>query len=598
MIGTSAKKLRQNLSLILIACMLLTVLIGCTGKTSPSDSLSNSNSDDPLSEASYSESESSISEIFESSRISVSNNSVSASVAASTKSTVSKIIERNTNPLGTFLLQNPTHGSLLSSLQATVNWRESKNAETYKVVLEQLKDNSSNFVKIYEKTGLTDLKYTFPSKLISNTTYRWNAYAVNSAGELSGIGGNERNGNVFMTPIDVNNHPANKGLSFSFDGSISKNVLCNYLSRSMIVQSVATMEPDEADKVMRMIYNTGVKYIGRAGCYWNPTSSDEKNFSKVKQVISKAHKTDPNIIFEACFFECISKAVNEIAIPDWVFKAFNKAVEKRNFSYDKMIFPSGKWVNRWGTDSSVPDITQEETQMFMYYRVCSYIDLGYEGLHLGQVHLIGSDDRNWECYTKVLDMIRTYAKKNARRHFILMNAHTHGIIDNNGKLMCDFHAWPIRGAVPAGSIAHEATESNPQEIELKVGYGDAIYKKSLGGKTYSGWSCDSLPYFVELDNYSSDFPNRNKPQAWWGYDEISWYANQPKSYRAKWLKYAHNWVRDTDSVGYLEMPGIRSARVFNKNSTVGYTYYAASNLFASDGLDDEFAIRNIWVESR
>ena len=35
----------------------------------------------------------------------------------------------------------------------------------------------------------------------------------------------------------------------------------------------------------------------------------------------------------------------------------------------------------------------------------------------------------------------------------------------------------------------------------QVGYADAIFTKSKGGLTPSGWSCEHLPYVVEFDNF-------------------------------------------------------------------------------------------------
>ena len=339
--------------------------------------------------------------------------------------------------------------------------------------------------------------------------------------------------------------------------------------------------------------------MGRAGCNWAINKAAVNDLTNVKKHISQAHAVDPDIIFEACIFECISSAVEQIAIPSWVFTAFGQTPASRNFDKEAMLFPDGTSVNRFGLDASVPDITQTETQMFFYFLGRSYIDAGFEALHMGQVHLIGEHDTGWKCYTKVNNMIRDYAKQHARRHFVMINAHTHGITDANGKLMFDFHEYPMRGKLPDGSVAHRPTEDNPQRLEFKIGYGDAIYLKSLGGTTYSGWSCSSLPYTVEIDNYADDLPNRNTTASHWGYDEISWYANQPASYRHQWLSYAYTWVHNTDSVGYFMMPGIRSARIYNSNDRlISYTYYNYSTLFDDKGADDEYAIRDVWVNSR
>jgi hypothetical protein len=128
----------------------------------------------------------------------------------------------------------------------------------------------------------------------------------------------------------------------------------------------------------------------------------------------------------------------------------------------------------------------------------------------------------------------------------------------------DFNAFPLRIM---------ETPDKPQEAILKIGFSDGIYNKSKGGRTFSGWTCDHLPYLVEFDNYGVSQhpgkPNPNDNSIWvWGYDEITWFAHQTKDYRAKWLQYAWDWVRKTDPNGYLEMPGnlARYAMVFCQQS--------------------------------
>ncbi len=72
-------------------------------------------------------------------------------------------------------------------------------------------------------------------------------------------------------------------------------------------------------------------------------------------------------------------------------------------------------------------------------------------------------------------------------------------------------------------------------------YLHSIFLRSKGGRTFTGWQCERLPYLVELDNYgSSTHPGHPGQGAdWvWGYDEISWFANQSSEYRAQWRRYA------------------------------------------------------------
>ncbi len=407
-------------------------------------------------------------------------------------------------------------------------------------------------------------------------------------------------------------HPANEGLDFFFDGTIDKEVLCNYLSRSMTVSDglngcpdYCSSETEGTDEFvqcnLRMILNTGVKYAGRAGCNWEVCPAAINDLVNVKAYIDQAHAVDPDILFEACIFECIATKLNGIPVPPWAFEAFGLTPENRNFRYDEMLFPDGTYVDHWEPGCSVPDITRQETRIFFYFLGRSYIDAGFEALHMGQVHLIGRNDAGWKYYTQLNDMLRAYAKSHARRHMVLINSHTHGIIDANGMLMFDFHEWPMRGKVPEGSVKHKPTEEHPLELVLEVGYGDAIYQKSMGGKTYSGWSCDHLPYTVEIDNYGIEPDRLNDPVApHWGYDEISWFAHQPASYRHKWLKYAHDWVRGTDPVGHFMMPGVRICpTVLEDGSVTRFAYHNYDKAFFNGvGFDDEATIREIFIQSR
>jgi hypothetical protein len=138
----------------------------------------------------------------------------------------------------------------------------------------------------------------------------------------------------------------------------------------------------------------------------------------------------------------------------------------------------------------------------------------------------------------------------------------------------------------------------PEEAVLKVGFSDGIYGHSKGGLTFSGWTCEHLPYLVELDNYGVSKhpgkPNETGNFNWvWGYDEISWFAHQSQSYRSNWLNYAWDWVRKTDTNGYLQMPGSRTVR-----SPLDHrAWYFANkpNPAVPEGLDDEEAIRAIWA---
>ncbi len=317
---------------------------------------------------------------------------------------------------------------------------------------------------------------------------------------------------------------AAKPRDLKFDGKISREVLENYLSRSISVEGVFNGRGN-LDESIRMLTNVGVKYAGRSLCLWGAENGFLAKIEQAKKEVPKAVAADPEMVLEACVFETVGPRVSQIAIPDWVFKAFNLPVEKRNFVYENIIYQGGGRAMGAG---QVPDVSRIETQMWFYYQAASYIDCGFEGIHFGQVEIMNRNDRGNNQWDKLFTMVRDYAAKHARRHWVLLNGHTpSGGLLCGDKCLLDFHAFPLR--------VRENPE-NPHDGILQVDWTDAIFLKSKGGISPSGWKCEHLPYLVELDNYGTS-RTPGKPGAGplyiMGYDEITWFSHEPKEYRAE-----------------------------------------------------------------
>ena len=377
--------------------------------------------------------------------------------------------------------------------------------------------------------------------------------------------------------------PAERRGGYQFDRTISREVLENYLSRSITVEGVFNGRGDLDDNI-RMLKSIGVKYAGRSLCLWGAENNFLANIERARQQVPKAIAADPEMVLEACVFETVSPRVERIEVPDWVFTALGQPVEKRNFIYTNIIYPVGQ--RRAMGNAQVPDASRLETQLWFYYQAASYIDLGFEAIHFGQVEIMNRNDRDNAQWDHLLTLVRAYASKHARRHMVICNGHTpSGGLVRDGRLLLDFHAFPLR------------IKENPdkaQDAILQAGFSDGIYGHSKGGVTPSGWKCEHLPYLVELDNWGV---SRTPGQAgaggtWvWGYDEITWFAHQSKQYRKDWLKYAWDWVRKTDPNGYLQMPGSRTA------SSPDIHWYFANDPSRAvpNGLGDEEAIRAVWA---
>jgi hypothetical protein len=274
-----------------------------------------------------------------------------------------------------------------------------------------------------------------------------------------------------------------------------------------------------------------------------------------------------------------------------VFQELGEPVENRNFRYDDMIYPDGIGKNQWGQGASVPDVSRPETKRWFFFLAASYIDIGCEAIHFGQAELMNRHDPNSEHWSAVLQAVRAYARKHARRHFVLCDAHVPGGgLVHDGKLLFDFHSFPLR---------IEELPDKPRQAQLRAGYTDAIYGRSKGGLTPGGWRCEHLPFLVEFDNYgSSRQPGQPGMGAFWvwGWDEITWFSQLAQNDRNAWLRYAWTWIREHDPAGYLEMPGYRCL----SHAADGKRWYYVNepSMATPEGFGQEQTVREIWLADR
>jgi hypothetical protein len=373
-----------------------------------------------------------------------------------------------------------------------------------------------------------------------------------------------------------------------FDGRITRPQLEHYLSRAITMEGLLHEHGDLDDEI-RFLKHSGARFAGRAIYLWGGERNLELLLEKAKHRERKLHAALPEIILQAAIFEIITEDVGREPLPAWVSKEFGASGAARNFSYDAMLFPDGKFRNHWRKGASVPDISRTETQMWFYCLAARYIDLGVEALHFGQVELMGARDRKHEAWEGLLARVRAYARLHARRGIVLCDAHVpRGGILLGTRLLFDFHSFPLRIAeVP----------NRPLEGELRMGYADSLYGRSKGGTAPSGWTCEHLPYLVEFDNFGrSRREGKHLGSPWiWGYDEISWFARRTRPERAAWLRYCWQWVREHDPNGYVEMPGSRTLAV----PVEGKNWYWASDPSPAcpTGFGDEATIREIWQKA-
>ena len=385
--------------------------------------------------------------------------------------------------------------------------------------------------------------------------------------------------------------------NYSFNGNMSEEVLRNYLSRSMTVSGLLfgsvyyDGNAPYAEDDERMVINVGAKFVGRSIYMWGKDDNINNTsfLSQAKTKIDRMHLLDPEIIFQACIFEIVTPYVNNVTIPAYVFQAFDLPIEDRNFRYADMynISHNGQWGGV--SKGSAPDVTRIETRLWYYYLATQYINIGIEAIHWGQVQMTAFDDQynGYKSWFELIGKVRDFARIRARRKFVLNDGHTRPGIVVGGKLLLDFHSFPMRPMNISGQ---------PYSVQL-IFSSRTMYGQSSGGTTYSGWQCTHLPYIVEFDNYgiSSNPGIYDSSGGWiWGYDEITWFSLQPEADRNSFLDYAVKWIKVNDPTGNLEMPGRRVV----STTTGGKIYRAntAAGNMATYGYSQESTIKQIWLD--
>lgn len=391
---------------------------------------------------------------------------------------------------------------------------------------------------------------------------------------------------------------------YRFRDNISLPVLENYLSRAVQYAGMLDCHPEGAapwfEDNLRLIANSGAKFIGRSAYVWGMATDDEQHFANVRERAEAVHRQDPDIILQACVFEIVSRSskgadarpgVDSVTIPEWVLAEFEQAQTTRTFDYDAMLFPNGELNQLWGPDSGAPDITQLETQMWFYYRACRYIKAGCEAIHFGQHAMIGLEDHDGKHWYDLLARVRKYAASHARHGYVLCDAHVDVTSPDrwsrDGRLLFDFVSFPLR--------PQETTE--PLKAVLQPGYLDTLYGRVPGGIHPSGWKCDTIPQLYEFDNCKAGLAIEPGLHILvWGADESTWFANLVHEDRNAFLRYAYDWVWNHAPRGYLQMPGRRPAHVtVNKPTQFEYFINTPSHACPA-GSGQEETMKAIWAD--
>ncbi|MBO3271770.1 hypothetical protein J4D97_14010 [Hymenobacter defluvii] len=414
--------------------------------------------------------------------------------------------------------------------------------------------------------------------------------------------------------------------TYRFQGTMSQNVLNNYLDRAITMQGQSEIEgvnklsEAERRRNIAMLHNVGAKFVSRIGGWWENAydqAAHDALFAQVRWNVRRIQAHDQEVICQAAVFEYVSESVNNIAVPARVFRAFGLPVVRRNFRCQEMLYPAPAAQYRVydgpmaeSMRRFTPDVTTQEAQLWFYYMATRYLAAGCEAIHFGQVEVMNRRDVGNAQWWALLQKIRTYAATR-NRGVVLCDGHvpSGGIYyepqlvqtmplaewqsyrptsDSTKQLVLDFHSIWVNYQEAPGCTPER------QPITIQVDPNVGLHQRSLGGLSPLGWTSVRNPYLVELDNSGPSAEaavgcnyDRNRDWFLWGWDEISWFAQQPPAYRDSVLVYSYYRIKQLDPSGHLAMPGMRG--VEPGMGRPSYLYRC------NTGLGNQQAtIRSIW----
>jgi hypothetical protein len=389
-------------------------------------------------------------------------------------------------------------------------------------------------------------------------------------------------------------------MAFPTKGALTDRAKLNdILGRAVTVSRLG--ESDSLDDDLRVLARIGARFLGRAAYAWitaGDQSAEDAHFDAAEKLARRVHtEVSDDAVLQACLFEAIYPQVDTIRIPAWVFEDLEEPVESRTFSYramtsDAVQAPAQGLGSPWA-GGAVPDLTLPESVRWFYYRARRYMQCGFEALHIGQLHLIAGADHGYIAVERLIQAIRRAAALRARRGWVILDAHSHGV-SRDGRLLLDATSRPLSA---------RAITTYPEAVAL-VRRGTR-----LGGIHPGGWECDDAPVLLEVDNWHG-YSLTPDPVLWldadaraaagrWGWDDISWFAHQPLSDRHAFLDYADAWARVQGREWHFQ-PAVRRplarAAVQNPDGS-RRMYYRANDLSAEcrDGFGDESALADLFA---
>lgn len=338
------------------------------------------------------------------------------------------------------------------------------------------------------------------------------------------------------------------------DGAPPDSVVAASLERAITMSSVLHLYPASIAQWpanLELMEQLQPTLVGRAAVIWGWEHLMLRSLIGARHRVAALHARVPGAVVQGCIFEFVSRDVEQVRVPAHVLEAFGLPARSRPYRFEDMLTrDQPQWFPGWGQEAAVPDITRQETQLWFFHLATLYVDAGLEAIHLGNLERMANSDPGFAVTEDVLRRIRDYAAEHGRRGWVMLDAHTHGVV-RSGRLLLDFHSFPMR--------PREVGDPALQDVVLEAGFQNGIYGRSRGGVTPAGTPVERQRFLVELDNgYAGPTAGGCElPECVWGSDEITWFAAQSAERRNELLTYFWHRVRELDPQGRFQMPGVR-----------------------------------------
>lgn len=375
------------------------------------------------------------------------------------------------------------------------------------------------------------------------------------------------------------------------DGAPPDSVVAAILERPITMASVLhnyRWSNRQWSANLELVEDLQPSLVGRAALIWGWEDLMLRSLIGLRHRVATIHSKAPEAVVQGCIFEFISRDVERVTVPTHVLEAFGLPPDPRSYVFEDMLpaHSEPKWYGGSNHKSAAPDITRQETRLWFYHLASLYIDAGLEAIHLGNIVRVITQDSDLAITTRFLQRIRAYASLHARRGWVLLDAHTHGLVVD-GRLLLDFHSFPLR--------PREVGEADQRDVILEAGFQDAIYGRSRGGVTPAGLAVDRQRFLVELDNgYAGPSAGGcDLPECVWGSDEITWFASLPTERRDEMLRYFWYRVPELDPRGRFQVPGVRPLQALLSINCEYYLLHDPDDLPCGRGQIG--MVRRLWA---